>query len=280
MGFITKLKAWVAVTRPPLTLLGFIAAMGVLRLANARADLQFALITLTIGLGNMGFCILNEVVDADLDARIKPWKPIPSGRVDRGSAMKLSLSTLSLSFLLLLALCSLRGGGLWLIFALMCYAFGAAYNTMGKRLGVVGNVVLALCYASPLLFILEITGNLSTYAFFSLAFALLTFSHNLLVSWQDLPGEMDMMTAAKQLGALVPPISLATTCASIVSFLLSNLSAVSVTLFVAAAVVVGTASVRVILASGRSSTSTIEWLCRRLARVVLMMAFTALLFAS
>lgn len=86
----TKLKAYIALTRPFTILPAFI---GGLLITLAPADITFDTVTTAIYVGVTLMLlqavgqIVNQVVDVEIDREIKPYRPIPSGLVDRDEAM-------------------------------------------------------------------------------------------------------------------------------------------------------------------------------------------------
>lgn len=67
--------------------------------------------------GQLAIGAVNEIVDTDLDAQTKPWKPIPAGSISRSGAMNLAvislvgMASLSASFgIASLVLCSIGTG--------------------------------------------------------------------------------------------------------------------------------------------------------------------------
>jgi len=74
------LMGYIKVMRPPLTVLGLLASLALVLWSGKPLLYEGLLIILAISLGNTGYTMMNEVVDVDVDAKNKPWKPLPSGQ--------------------------------------------------------------------------------------------------------------------------------------------------------------------------------------------------------
>jgi len=112
----------------------------------------------TLELGSLGWLLLattglygggvvfNDVFDAELDAKERPERPIPSGRASRQSA------TIIASVLLVVAtVAAAQVSGLSAILAI-CIAVGAVvYDSLGKHQPVVGALNMGLCRGGNLL---------------------------------------------------------------------------------------------------------------------------------
>ena len=187
------LLGYIKVCRPPLALLGVIASLGLYLWSHKVLDLQGCLIILAISTGNLGYTLLNECMDIDVDAKNKPYKPLPSGQADWEKVFMASLFLIGLSFATLIVLSVLFG---WFyMVGVLGLVFSYVYNILRKDL--LGNVCMAGAYGIAALISLY-----PQYLVFSLAFALLTLAFNLAVQYQDLEAEKasGVITAPQQLG--------------------------------------------------------------------------------
>lgn len=99
----------------------------------------------TIGLyaGGVAF---NDVFDAELDATERPERPIPSGRVSKGSAAWMSFTLLLVGVIAALQV-SLISGGIALIVA----GLAVLYDYWGKHQHFLGPINMGLCRTGNLL---------------------------------------------------------------------------------------------------------------------------------
>uniref|UniRef100_A0A7C3IXY3 Geranylgeranylglycerol-phosphate geranylgeranyltransferase n=1 Tax=Candidatus Methanomethylicus mesodigestus TaxID=1867258 RepID=A0A7C3IXY3_9CREN len=112
--------------------------------------------------------IHNDVIDLEIDRINAPQRPLPSGMVSRERAL-----IASAFFGITGILAALPLSWIAALIAILTFASSYAYNTKGKRLGIVGNVMVAFCIAMPFLFggiVVLSTINVTVAAFFLLAF--------------------------------------------------------------------------------------------------------------
>jgi len=186
---------YIKVMRPPLTILGAVASLALVLWAGKPLLYEGLLIILAIFFGNMGYTMMNEVVDADVDAKNKPWKPIPSGQADFEKALVISSVLIASSFCTVIIL-TIRYGLFYLV-GILGLVFSHVYNVLRKDL--LGNVCMSGAYGIAALMSLY-----PKYPLFPVAFALLTFAFNLAVQYQDLEAERTagVVTAPQQLGGI------------------------------------------------------------------------------
>jgi len=189
------LMGYIKVMRPPLTILGAVASFALVLWAGKPLLYEGLLIILAIFFGNMGYTMMNEVVDADVDAKNKPWKPIPSGQADLEKVLIVSSFLIAASFctVIILTICY----GLFYLVGLLGLVFSHIYDVLRKDL--LGNVCMSGAYGIAALMSLY-----PKYPLFSVAFALFTFAFNLAVQYQDLEAErtVGVVTAPQQLGKI------------------------------------------------------------------------------
>jgi len=189
------LMGYIKVTRPPLTILGFLASLALVLWSGKPLLYEGLLIILAISLGNAGYTMMNEVVDVDVDAKNKPWKPLPSGQADFEKVLAMSSILIASSFctVIILTICY----GLFYLIGILGLAFSHVYDVLRKDL--LGNVCMSGAYGIAALISLY-----PKYLLFPIAFCLLTFAFNLAVQYQDLEAERTagVVTAPQQLGRI------------------------------------------------------------------------------
>ncbi len=123
-------RGWIALPHPIPILVVLIAVAGFAVVVThgkmARGDLAWLLLAM-LG-GQLAIGALNEIVDADLDARFKPTKPIPAGVVSVRGAWGMVVAGLAL-----LVVAGARFGPI--AFGLLCggTALGLGYDLWWKR---------------------------------------------------------------------------------------------------------------------------------------------------
>jgi len=187
------LMGYVKVTRPPLTVLGGIAPLALVLWAGKPLVWEGLLIVLAVFFGNMGYTMLNEVMDVETDAKNKPWKPLPSGQADLEKVLTASMFLIGFSLASLIVL-SLFFNWFYMI-GVLGLLFSHIYDVLRKDL--LGNICMSGAYGIAALMSLY-----PKYLEFSLAFFLFTFAFNLAVQYQDLEAEktVGVVTAPQQLG--------------------------------------------------------------------------------
>ncbi len=128
---------------------GFAASgvvIGVSALADASAPAELAwLLVATTGLYGGGV-VLNDVFDAELDARERPERPIPSGRVPRTQAAALGAAPLLLG-----VAAAAQVGVLSAILAAAIAALAVCYDAVGKHASWLGPLNMGACRGGNLL---------------------------------------------------------------------------------------------------------------------------------
>lgn len=112
--------------------------------------------------------IHNDVIDLEIDRINAPQRPLPSGMVSKEKAL-IASAIFGITGILAAAPLS------WIamLIAILTFVSSYAYNTRGKRLGIVGNVMVAFCIAVPFLFggiVVLNAVDVTVAAFFLLAF--------------------------------------------------------------------------------------------------------------
>lgn len=127
---------------------------------------------------------LNDYLDADIDSRGHPDRPIPSGSVSRDSAKRLSALFFALSVILPLLI------GLYsLAIVLVSLALMISYEFRLKRAGLSGNLTIAWLTASLFLFGAVAVGSvIPIWAFFATSF-LATAGREIIKDVQDMDSD-------------------------------------------------------------------------------------------
>src|SRR5215213_3052865 len=101
----------------------------VLALAYVAGAAATVAVVLAIGMLGIQFCIgsVNDLVDVGLDARTKPWKPIPSGLVSPAVARLFAVATGSVALV-----ASATQGPFVLALAVVMLACGLLYDAWLK----------------------------------------------------------------------------------------------------------------------------------------------------
>jgi len=144
-----KLRALAALTRPPNSILMYIAVIAGIILSDNKllqADkLALALIT-AYGLcgSSMGF---NDYFDKEVDSVNAPWRPIPSGAISELEAV-IASSALGAAGIISAALTSVP----CLLVAITAFSAALIYNAQLKKSGLLGNVVVSLVVVAPFIY--------------------------------------------------------------------------------------------------------------------------------
>ncbi|AFK50893.1 geranylgeranylglycerol-phosphategeranylgeranyltransferase [Thermogladius calderae 1633] len=190
------LRDYVAMTRPVNSLmsgLGALMALLVYRGYTPPGILVAVVATATGYLSTAASMLVNDYVDAAVDAVNKPWKPIPSGRVSRETTRSLGLA-LAVSSIVLNALLALAEPGLGWLPALVVAVYtlvGLAYSYLRAHwwshllvsLSTTGPVVYGYVLAGPP------QGKLAFTAAFTVLVFLVTTGREVVKALQDVEGD-------------------------------------------------------------------------------------------
>ena len=186
---VIKMLDYIKLIRPPLFILGFIAPYTIGLHYHLDPSILFN-VTCAIGFGNAAFVVANEIRDVPQDRIIKPWKPLPSGRIPLTHAYAITLGCFIISVVHLIKLPADL-----LKFGVLGYITAFVYNVMKER-AIIGNVCLGLTY-----FVSAFMASGLTNLTFPLSFSILTVTHNFAVQIQDIEGD-------KKAGVMTTPIVL------------------------------------------------------------------------
>lgn len=103
-----------------------------------------------------GTMCINDYFDRNIDAVNVPDRPIPSGQVTAGYALKLGIILAALGILV-----SATINPLTLLVAAISVGLMAYYNSLGKHTGLLGNLIVSICVSLPFLFGGAVSGRIS-----------------------------------------------------------------------------------------------------------------------
>ncbi len=143
----SKLKSFLILTRPLNVLLCMLSIFMGAFLAGALSPLHKVLLAcVSGGLIMAGGNVINDFYDVEIDRINKPFRPLPSGRIDRRAARKFSTNLFALGIFLSIFV------QIWSFFVAGLTAFGLiVYSARLKRTALLGN--LAIGFFSALAFI-------------------------------------------------------------------------------------------------------------------------------
>lgn len=101
--------------------------------------------------------VVNDVVDVEVDALTKPQRPLPSGRTSLGTARLLAAGLAGAAVALATTLGPQRA--LWMV---VLVAVATGYSLWFKNSVLLGNMVVAACASSPVVFGAVVAGSLSS----------------------------------------------------------------------------------------------------------------------
>ncbi len=113
---------------PVLLVLATTAAFAVLVVGSIPPIAQLARLLLTMLGGQIAIGAVNEVIDAELDAETKPWKPVAAGDIPVPAALALAAAGL-----VVMIVVGLSFGPLALLLCLLGTSVGLAYDLWFKR---------------------------------------------------------------------------------------------------------------------------------------------------
>lgn len=91
--------------------------------------------------------VLNDIVDIEIDKVNAPDRPLPSGRISIKSAKRYAIALIILG-LIFSCIISINA----LLIAAIALSISIAYSLKGKKIGLIGNAMVAFCVAIPFLF--------------------------------------------------------------------------------------------------------------------------------
>jgi len=144
-----RLRAFIALTRPPNGILMFIAVLAGVALSNAKSiGAREAILSLITAYALNGSSMgLNDYFDREVDKVNVPDRPIPSGIIAPWEAAAFSM-LLGVIGMASAALTSLG----CLIVATLSYSAALTYNAKLKRAGLLGNLLVSAVVVAPFIY--------------------------------------------------------------------------------------------------------------------------------
>ena len=131
------------VSNLPTVWTNMLAALVIAGGASFGASTLVLLIALT--LFYVGGMYLNDAFDAEIDAKERPERPIPSGQVTRGTVMGLGFGMLALGVLLLAAIGFAGGKGIWPLIGGLGLAAAIVFYDWNHKANALSPVVMGAC---------------------------------------------------------------------------------------------------------------------------------------
>ncbi|MEM1583166.1 MAG: UbiA family prenyltransferase [Nitrososphaerota archaeon] len=146
---MNRLRAYLSITRPPNGLLMFIGVLAGVSISYSKMiRLEELIYSFIIAYSLSGSSmVLNDYFDKEVDKVNAPHRPIPSGLIRPIHAILYSFA-LGLTGIFFSSLISIH----CLIIAASSYIAAFLYNSVLKRTGLTGNLVVSLIVAAPFIF--------------------------------------------------------------------------------------------------------------------------------
>jgi geranylgeranylglycerol-phosphate geranylgeranyltransferase len=143
------LRAYVGITRPPNSLLMYVAVMiGVLFSSSKTISPLMAILAFITAYGlNGASMVINDYFDKESDAVNKPTRPIPSGLITPTNAIRYSIG-LAAAGIISAALTSIP----CLAVASTAYFISFLYNWRMKKTGLLGNSLVSIDVVAPFIY--------------------------------------------------------------------------------------------------------------------------------
>ncbi|WP_131160536.1 geranylgeranylglycerol-phosphate geranylgeranyltransferase [Aeropyrum pernix] len=147
-----KVKAAIEITRPVNSLmvsLAIILSLGIASRWSFQGFTPIDLVTVVVA----GYClssvamITNDIIDLEIDRINAPHRPLPAGKVSTVEATILSIFLAALGFLAAISVDLITTA-----FYLGGLALSLLYNTLLKRTGLPGNIVVAALVSAPFMY--------------------------------------------------------------------------------------------------------------------------------
>ncbi len=152
--------------------------------ANVQATATHLFVFLSVFLVTAGGNIINDYFDVKVDRVNKPYRPIPSGRIERKFALRIAVSAMLLGIL-----ASSQINNYCLILAVLNSVLLIAYNKI-KRDSVFGNFIISYLAGSAFLFGgFAMMSRLDVIYVLSLMAGLSTFAREITKDIEDMDGD-------------------------------------------------------------------------------------------
>jgi len=273
-----KIKPYIILSRPPLTILGFLASASLLSWSGRLFTLEGILTMLSIGLGNMGWTIMNEVVDVEVDRVNKPWKPLPSGQANIKKALIMSVALIAVSVWILAILIQTTNDPIYML-GFLGHLLSSCYDLIDR--GLIGNICMAGSYGTAALLSLY-----PKHLLFAPTFAMTTFSFNLMVQYQDLKAEKTKgrRVAPEQLNGLgtsILSVTLSAVCMVLLYSMYLETLYTPLVLFIAIHPFIIASSIIIVLPiSDNIKDRVVENCERRISRLLMILGFLWILLRN
>lgn len=173
MIWLSKIVAILRIVRPVNCLMiGFAVVIGEFIALGELPGLREAFLGFATASTMMaGTMAVNDYYDIEIDRINRPERPLPSGILTPQSAIALGLGSCAVG---LAAAAQLNIGSLTIAILALCLML--YYNTLGKRTGFFGNIVVSICIGLPFIFGGAAAAKITNVLVF---FALMAFTANL-----------------------------------------------------------------------------------------------------
>jgi len=172
-----------------LALIGFIGPLAVASQLSILFELKTLVLTLMIGLINLGSLHLNEFCDIETDRILKPKKPLPSGRLEPKSVLYVSMVFFFSGAFLLAIYQVYFPDSLLFVFSLLALLFSIIYNLRGKTLGIFGlpSMIIPIILAPAVIY--QSFGKLEEGLNLVLGLGFWYYAQGLATQYQDIPAD-------------------------------------------------------------------------------------------
>jgi geranylgeranylglycerol-phosphate geranylgeranyltransferase len=138
---------------------------------------------------------LNDYFDREVDKVAHPERPIPSGRMRSGTALRISISAFVISILLSIFLNSVS-----MLIVVSAVLVMLLYETNTKKAGLTGN--LSIAWLTGALFLLggAVVGHIDQVVIIAAMAFLATLGREIVKDIQDMMGDFDRLTLPKRIG--------------------------------------------------------------------------------
>jgi len=186
LSAVDKASGFVEIARiPNCFMMGFAVIIGIFMSLGAAISIFSAVVGFLVGFILVaGSMIINDILDAEIDAINNPSRPIPSGRVSKKQAATFAAIALTAGLSLAFVLSILN-----LLIAILAVVLMLYYNRFGKKTGLLGNAVVSANLAIPFIFGGAVGGITSTLYVFALLAFLAGMGREVIKGMADIAGD-------------------------------------------------------------------------------------------
>jgi geranylgeranylglycerol-phosphate geranylgeranyltransferase len=185
---LVALRGYVQLTRPSAPLLIAVATFigQAIALKGIPEPSIFVFPALAASLTTASSFVINDYIDVDIDRINNPGKPIPSGVIQRRSALYVGIALFLAGFL-----ASLKTTLLAISMLVGTYGLTVYYNLYGKKRGLLGNIIVAFCVSMAFAYgSVSAINSVDTIVFYiSLLSFLMNLGREIVQSIQDMEGD-------------------------------------------------------------------------------------------